>query len=118
MSNGAKTTKRKYNPSAFSKLISKEIESGGISPSLGKLIVAEQADMRRRLKGTRRRLKEVEGRLEAGATPIADPLSEKLAALSELVESYDIRQVRMGVALRQCMRTLGVKRDGSAPDGG
>jgi len=116
MSSGAKTTKTKtkYDPSTFSKLISKEIASGSVPPSLGKLIVAEHEDMRRSLKRTRRRLKEIEGRLETGATPTVGLLSEKLVALDELVESYDIRQTRMGVALRQCMRALGIKRGGSS----
>lgn len=118
MSSGA-TKKKRKKKSEFEELISKEIASGAISPQLGKAIIAEHKDMRRALRKTRTRVKELEQRIETDADPSFATLHEKLVALNELVESYDIRQTQMGIALRQCMRALGVKRgDGDTPAGG
>lgn len=114
MSTGKATTKKrrkkKTGPSEFEQSISMAIESGEISQALGVAILGEDKALRSRIKKIRLRVSELEDRILTPAGISEGMLQEKLAKLDEVVEEIDMRTTRMGVALRQCMRKLEVKR--------
>lgn len=111
MSSGA-TKKRQRSQDGkeeFVRLISKEIEDGRMSVEMGSAILDNHNELSLKIRRLRRRLKEVESKLQThGATLSPGGLGEKVAAPDELVEALDMRQTRMSHALRQCMRKLGV----------
>lgn len=61
----------------------------------------------------RKRIKVLEESLEemtSGVRADLDKLKEQLATLDEFVETFDIRQTRMGISLREVMKALSIKR--------
>lgn len=62
-----------------------------------------------KLKKARKRIKKLEENLK-DATASYDMLVEKHVALEKKVETLDTRTSRMGMALRECMKKLGVGR--------
>lgn len=62
-----------------------------------------------KLKKARKRIKKLETKLEA-ATSSNDTLKEEHATLVKKIDGMDTRTQRMGIALRECMKQLGVAR--------
>ncbi|NGX54181.1 MAG: hypothetical protein K1000chlam4_00906 [Chlamydiae bacterium] len=73
------------------------------------MIEVEVEELIAKLKKTRKRVKNLEKNFE-DANASYEALEGKHALLEKKVATLDIRTERMGIALRDCMRKLGVAR--------
>lgn len=67
------------------------------------------AELTDKLKKARKRIKTLEAQLET-AVSSNDILKEEHATLTKKIDVLDTRTQRMGIALRECMKKLGVPR--------
>jgi len=103
----AKTSSGKMTKKKKAKL--RVVENGEVFPALKEQDVWDLDELTDKLKKARKRIKKLENALTV-VNSSYDTLVEKHAALERLVETLDTRTQRMGMALRECMKKLGVER--------
>ena len=79
------------------------------SPLLEDAEIWSVGELTSRLKKARKRIKKLENALTV-VNVSRNTLEEKHVALEKEIETLDTRTTRMGIALRECMKKLGVAR--------